>query len=186
MTTRDDDSVSEAASSLQTADDKIAHRNAQRRARYAANEDLRQRARDRARNLYASNRGDDFGDDIRIIEANIAIMPSMASERLLRLGNHVLGPRLSITQKQMAHIICRNAQVLQRMNADGRWPRPLCRARGERSPVYLLEEAEALAKIFLEQIRTRLNYSHRHTETRDALFLAVFQAREAAVTAMSS
>jgi hypothetical protein len=153
-------------------------RNARRRARYASNEVLQANARERARRLYAASRGEEFGAGIDIIAANLARIAEFADLRALSIDGVLIDDHLCVTRQNLAHLIGRHPQVLQRMIGDGRWPPPVAKAQGLRGAVYLLEEAQAFAEIFLAQLHKRLNYSHQHAQTRGALFAAAALARE--------
>lgn len=161
-----------------------AARNSRRRARYHSDEEYRQAAIQSVRDAYRSRLGGDgkdvCNDDCR---TRLASVPDHGSEMLVVCPGRTPFTILAFTVTDLAALLQRNVQVLYRWMKAGIFPYPtlhvVANTPGPVQRVYCREEIEAIMHVFGAHQQLSQYYRNAHTETREGLFQAVKNVRQA-------
>lgn len=92
---------------------------------------------------------------------------------------------LTFTCDDLARAVSRNPQVIYRWMQAELLPPPIYKAKNHRNrwqEVYTVTEVRAIMNVFGEHQKTSQYYRSFHTDTRDAMFAVVKDARESMTT----
>lgn len=151
-------------------------RNAARRKRYHRDRKYQENARDAARESYRTKVGGarkrdlpDTDEMLRRLRKNGKRCRVVATPLYKKpMGRHTI-----VTFTNMAQSIGRHDDVVREWIRNGVWPEPVAETAEGGTPVYLMREAVALARVYGEHSKRLMVLRRDHTDTISRLFAAV-------------